>query len=421
MKRIAIVQFPGSNCETESAEAVFRNGMEPVPFLWNQPIIDLESCHGYFIVGGFSYEDRSRAGVIASLDPVMEQLRLAATAGRPILGACNGAQILVESGLVPGMADFRIGMALAPNRRVQQGKVLGHGFYNSHRHLQLGVPPERSAFTLAMDPGSRIRVPIAHGEGRFLAPTDLLDEIQAEKLVAFRYVTENGSVDPEFPANPNGSIDNAAAILNPSGNVMAMMPHPERVEEGDGIFQSMREYLELGRFARPRFLRYQRPPFQIEAPCPPGRQILQFPIGLIITDNAALSVQNALGQKGFSVRLERRVLWEIEVAAKAEIDAIRQAILDSGELFNSNKEFVEKSPPGSDLAFVVQPNDDPLGEAMHQTLTHRFGIEGLTRVRRSILWRVMESETTLDSAETDALLRTHIFHNPVSEKVVRYG
>lgn len=176
--KIAIVQFPGSNCETESAEAVFRAKMEPVPFLWNEDPAALDSCAGFFIVGGFSYEDRSRAGVIASLDPLLQRIRAAAADGLPVLGICNGAQILVESGLVPGLADNRIGVALAPNRRARNGQVIGRGFYNAYRHLQLSVPPERSAFTRAFGPDARIHIPLAHAEGRFQAPPALVKELE---------------------------------------------------------------------------------------------------------------------------------------------------------------------------------------------------------------------------------------------------
>ena len=110
--KIAIIQFPGSNCERESALAIKRAGMEPVEFLWNEPVEKLHECDGYFIIGGFSYEDRSRAGIIASLDPVMKIISEESEKGKPVLGICNGAQILVETGLVPGLRNNRVGMAL---------------------------------------------------------------------------------------------------------------------------------------------------------------------------------------------------------------------------------------------------------------------------------------------------------------------
>src|SRR5579872_7303913 len=103
MKSIAIIQFPGSNCERETMLAVRRAGMTPVEFLWNESPLKLREMHGYIIVGGFSYEDRSRAGIIAALDPIMQELAAQSELGKPILGICNGAQVLVETGLVPGL------------------------------------------------------------------------------------------------------------------------------------------------------------------------------------------------------------------------------------------------------------------------------------------------------------------------------
>jgi len=416
--KIAIVQFPGSNCETESAEAVFRAGMEPVPFLWNEDPSALDTCSGFFLVGGFSYEDRSRAGVIASLDPLLKRIRAAAAEGLPVLGICNGAQILVESGLVPGLAEDRIGVALTPNRRARNGQVIGRGFYNAYRHLQLSVPPERSAFTRAFSPKARIHIPLAHAEGRFQAPAPLIEELERRQQVAFRYCAGDGTIDSEFPVNPNGSFGNAAALLNPAGNVMAMMPHPERVPDGDAVFHSMRDFIRSGERPRPQVLDYQRPPFTLEADRPLSPTTLRFPVRLIITDNAALSVENALRHLGFAVRVRRRVLWEVEVSAGADPDAVREAILASGELFNANKEYLEEE---SVLAggIVVRSEEDPLGEAMGQTLSQRLGVGGLERIGRGLHWSVENEDGSPVGDQLDPILRTHIFHNPVSDHVAR--
>src|SRR5579863_4408946 len=129
--RIAVVQFPGSNCERETILALKRANMEPVEFLWNEPHEKLRAMDGYIIVGGFSYEDRSRAGIIAALDPVMQEIAAQSATGKPVLGICNGAQILVETGLVPGLENNKIAMALTENKRVANGKILGTGYYNA--------------------------------------------------------------------------------------------------------------------------------------------------------------------------------------------------------------------------------------------------------------------------------------------------
>ena len=223
-----------------------RVGLNPVEFLWNQPIETLSAYDGYIIVGGFSYEDRSRAGVIASLDPIIEKLKIESKYGKPILGICNGAQILVESGFVPGLNNFKLGLALTDNKRIQGGQVVGVGYYNTWTNLKLVVQAERGAFTRHLQEGESINIPLAHGEGRFVIPDSLLKEIISNNQTVFRYCNDAGSVIDEFPTNPNGSIYNLAAVCNTDGNVMAIMPHPERTRKGDVIFSSMKEYIELG-------------------------------------------------------------------------------------------------------------------------------------------------------------------------------
>ena len=128
---IGIIQFPGSNTERETIMACQRVGMNPVDFFWNEPATKLSDLNGYIIIGGFAYEDRSRAGVIAALDPIIKQIKVEAGKGKPVLGICNGAQILVESGLVPGFEGHRVGIALTDNKRVKSGHVVGVGYYNT--------------------------------------------------------------------------------------------------------------------------------------------------------------------------------------------------------------------------------------------------------------------------------------------------
>ena len=127
--------------------AVKRAGMEPVEFLWNTREHELADFAGYIIVGGFSYEDRSRAGAIAALDPIIQTLRAQSALGKPILGICNGAQILVETGLVPGLANDQVGMALTDNKRMRDGQVLGTGYYNAWINMRLADEFQYNAFT----------------------------------------------------------------------------------------------------------------------------------------------------------------------------------------------------------------------------------------------------------------------------------
>ena len=221
---IAIIQFPGSNTERETLMACRRVGLNPIEFLWNDATEKLSEFYGYVIVGGFAYEDRSRAGIIAALDPIMKQIRLEAEKGKPVLGICNGAQILVESGLVPGLKNYRVGIALTDNKRVQGGHVIGVGYYNTWANLKMSAPSNRCAFTRHLNSGEWIKIPLAHGEGRFIIPNVLLEKMISNNQTVYRYCDDNGNIVDEFPTNPNGSMYNLAAVCNPEGNVMAMMP-----------------------------------------------------------------------------------------------------------------------------------------------------------------------------------------------------
>ena len=219
--KIGVVQFPGSNCDRETKLALQRIGHEPVDCFWHADAAFVESLDGFVIVGGFSYEDRVRSGLIASKDPFMRLLAAEAEQGKPILGICNGAQILVESGLVPPMA-------LAVNKRVSDGQLIGTGFYNEWVYVKSNHAPTNTP----------VRIPVAHGEGRFLLDPATYEALQGTDATLYYYCDADGLVNADFPINPNGSMYNLAAVSNAAGNVMAMMPHPERTPAGDLILKS---------------------------------------------------------------------------------------------------------------------------------------------------------------------------------------
>ncbi|MBC2602456.1 phosphoribosylformylglycinamidine synthase I [Puniceicoccus vermicola] len=416
-KRVAIVQFPGSNCEAESAAAIRRNGMQPEEFLWNRDPSELADFDGFFIVGGFSYEDRSRAGVLASLDPVLETVAAQADLGKPVLGICNGAQVLVESGLVPGLKGRRPGMALAPNRRQVGDHLLGSGFFNDWCYLRSALAPERTAFTRHLKKGDRIHIPFAHAEGRFLAPPELLEELLANGQGAFQYCSSDGTVDSHFPINPNGSAASLAAVTNPAGNIMAMMPHPERTPGGDAIFSSMREAMETRATTEAAELTFQIGKEEIDnCQTSDGNEIL--PISLIITDTTAKSVEQGLKRMGFSVTVERRILWEIE--GDNLPDNWQKEIAETGELFNSNKEFVNNSPvgdPSTTAVLRVTPRDDLRGRRILETLHHRFHLSYPQKLGYSVAWILKFESMEARQKLLPQIVSTHIFHNPVADKV----
>jgi phosphoribosylformylglycinamidine synthase subunit PurQ / glutaminase len=424
--RIAIVQFPGSNCERETILAVKRAGMEPIEFLWNEAKEKLSSMDGYIIVGGFSYEDRSRAGIIAALDPVMQEMKAQSEKGKPILGICNGAQILVETGLVPGLENNKIGMVLTENKRVAQGKILGTGYYNTWVHLRLSNDYQRNAFTRHLTLQDILLVPIAHGEGRFVMTEVLLKEIEIQGLNVFQYCDANGAVIDSFPINPNGSLGNIAAISNKTGNVMAMMPHPERTIKGDPIFRSMRDYIACGR-AEQTIPLYYYPRRTVLSTYQKPANHYECMVELMMTDNHALTVQNTLRQLGIPVTVKRKVHWEIACGSPETIQQIKK----SGVLFNERKEIVKEilltpvTPAeltiSASSGLLVRAKDDLLGQQKRQTLKDHFSIQEVKSIRQGILWHFSSDQAMIPSDLIEAILQTNIICNPYAHECYQYN
>ena len=416
MHNIAIIQFPGSNTERETLMACRRVGLNPVEFLWNEPAENLSNFDGYVIVGGFAYEDRSRAGVIAALDPIMKHIKVEADLDKPVLGICNGAQILVESGLVPGLENHRVGIALTDNKRVKASHVVGVGYYNTWANLQLHTPPDRCAFTRHLQTGDWINVPLAHGEGRFIIPDALLEKMIANKQTVFQYCDDNGNVVDEFPTNPNGSMYNLAAVCNPAGNVMAMMPHPERTEKGDAIFSSMKEFIENGNPVTDHTLSFDRPHYEV-ANYEANGNATEWVIDLIITDNEASSVKNALDHLGYDISISRQTHWEIETRGDGE--SILLKIDKTGELYNSNKEFISETTAKDNTAsFLVRQKEDMIGRAKFESLTERFEIDGIAELNRGVIWNVTVNGGNFEVV-LNQILDTHILFNPLSHECYR--
>ena len=219
---IAVIYFPGNNCEEEALKAVLSCAMDGKIVRWNQKK-SIANYDGYIIPGGWGYEDRIRAGVIMAKDPVFDIIKKQAGMGKPVLGICNGAQALVECGMIPGLKD-NVEMALAPNKN-----PFIEGYYCTWIYVRCEQEKSRCAFNRFFQKEDIIPMPIAHGEGRFATKDlQLVEKLIKNGQVIFRYCTEDGKIDSKFPTNPNGAVYNIAAICNKKGNVMAMMPHPER-------------------------------------------------------------------------------------------------------------------------------------------------------------------------------------------------
>lgn len=221
MAKIAVIWFPGQNCENETKLAVESAGMDCDIIRWNTKE-DINVYDGFIIPGGWSYEDRIRAGVISAKDPLMLKIKEQARLGKPVLGICNGCQVLIESGLIPGLVD-KVQMALAPNINPFMS-----GFYCTWVKIK-NAAENKNAFNEFYEKGDIIDIPIAHGEGRFVTKDEsLIGELEKNGQILFKYCDEEGKETNEFPVNPNGSVNNIAGITNKEGNVLAMMPHPER-------------------------------------------------------------------------------------------------------------------------------------------------------------------------------------------------
>ena len=220
--RVAVVQLPGVNCEYETQAALERAELRGEIVRWNEPAERLEAFDAYVLPGGFSYEDRIRAGAVAAKVAGLDAVARAAEGGKPVLGICNGAQVLVEAGLVPGRTPGSVEMALGSNRGWD-------GYYCGWVYVRVEKQGRETAFTSRFEDGEVFPVPLAHAQGRFtVRDPDVFNEWADAGQVPLRYVSADGDADPGFPYNPNGSLLGAAGVTNPAGNVLAFMPHPER-------------------------------------------------------------------------------------------------------------------------------------------------------------------------------------------------
>ncbi len=223
--KFGVLVFPGSNCDHDAYHVISDLAQQPVTFLWHDSP-SLENCDAILVPGGFAYGDYLRTGAIARFSPVMQSVQKFAADGGLVLGICNGFQILCEAGLLPG--------ALMRNA----------GLKYICKQVYLRTETTHTPFTQTLRPGEVVKIPIGHMEGNYVCDEQTLEALRRDDRVVFRYATQSGEITRE--ANPNGSLDNIAGIVNEGRNVLGMMPHPDRSSEGllgsaDGfkIFQSL--------------------------------------------------------------------------------------------------------------------------------------------------------------------------------------
>jgi phosphoribosylformylglycinamidine synthase subunit PurQ / glutaminase len=208
--KFGVLVFPGSNCDHDTQHVLAEIAHQPAVYLWHDSP-DLQNCDAILVPGGFAYGDYLRTGAIARFSPVMQSVKKFAADGGLVLGICNGFQILCEAGLLPG--------ALLRNAGLQY----------ICRQVYLRAETTDSPFTHNLERGQVLKMPIGHMEGNYFCDAETLAALKRTDRVAFRYVTAEGEATRE--ANPNGSLDNIAGILNEGRNVLGMMPHPDRSSE----------------------------------------------------------------------------------------------------------------------------------------------------------------------------------------------
>ncbi len=218
-RRIAVLVFPGTNSEDETVRLLRDCGGDAQLVHWSRSAL-LGSFDAYVLPGGFAYEDRIRAGAIAAHDEMMDHVIAGVSREKLVLGVCNGAQILLEAGLVPGTGEIR-----RPTAAFTRNGPVPH-FICARTYVKLIVDPKRSPITASLSKNALVPAWTAHGEGRLAASDDELRSLRDNDHVAFVYAHPDGRVDDS--AIPNGSALGAAALVNISGTVLAMMPHPER-------------------------------------------------------------------------------------------------------------------------------------------------------------------------------------------------
>ncbi|MDP2586422.1 MAG: phosphoribosylformylglycinamidine synthase subunit PurQ, partial [Candidatus Komeilibacteria bacterium] len=269
--------------------------------------------------------------------------------------------------------------------------------------------------------GHHFALPIAHGEGRWVVPQDLLKQLETNGQTVFRYCNENGEEKEEYPINPNGAMFNLAGICNPAGNVLALMPHPERTKDGLVIFESMKKYLEKApssKFQDTKKL--QVPNSKTMTSYEKPKDGLEILVDLIITDNEAQTLQTALAGLGYNnVKVRRLTHWE--VTSSDQSPEFVDDLIKSGELLNTNKEI-----PISKIQFtkkfqitnhnlLVRYKDDFVGQGKLSTLTNRLGFGQIKSIKQCVLWSIECSDFDWQS-----ILASNILANPYSQQALMY-
>jgi len=331
---------------------------------------------------------------------------------------------VLEAKFIPGLDEKNVEMALAWNKRVDtKGEILGTGYYNDWIYIKSTSKKGRSAFNYFED-DHVMRIPIAHGEGRYTTMDDeLINILKANDQLVFSYCDKNGRVIDEFPINPNGTIMNIAGICNPQGNILALMPHPERTTAGQAVFDSIKAYLDKKfTISIPAITekRESKVVDEVKEYTHPDIEIL---IDTVITDNEERTIERAIHDMGLNnVRLKKHVFYGIEIDASADPESTANSLIDSGEIVNLAKEIPNivtrdknniKNKEGA-FSYLTFDKDTTVGDNLIQTLKNHFNIQKVKSIKVGKKWTMETDENT--AAE---VVKTQIFHNPHSMDIYK--
>jgi len=437
MKKIAVLTFPGMNCEVETARAIKKSGLKSEIILWNSKAKLLQKFDGCVLPGGFSFEDRGRSGMVASKEEILQTVKQMADQEKPILGICNGAQVLIESGLAPDLrGEKKIEASLGMNKRVnEKGKILGTGYFHKWVYIKSTASIRRSAFNFF---DFIFHLPIAHGEGRFQFSTEIGKAILKNQQNIFSYCDNKGEIKENFPINPNGSYKNIAGISNKLGNVLALMPHPERnLQSCQPIFLSMRKYLSNKKLFSLNKKLILNLPLNKKKSAQKNDYLkikkfpIQFFITLKITDNSEKTIEKTLQKvyKNQNIKIKRRLFWGFESIEK-DLKKTALKIIKSGEVFNENKEnliiklkdkyftfnqgkLIENDFCLEKNSFLALEKENFIAKEKSEKISKNFSIN-LKEISHAIIWSFLKKPQDLSTLEEAAILS-----NPIAGKLIK--
>lgn len=363
--KIAVIQFPGSTGLHEIQAVIERAGMTSIVVDAMQATLTIDDIQGYVLPGGASFNDEPAPGIIAANLPIMSVLAEQVASGKPVLGIGNGAQILVASGLVPGVENNKRVIALTDNKRSLEGSLFAPQAYHAWVDIKLSKDYQRNAFTSKLNASDVMSMPLSCSSGRFVLSDALLYEIQIHGLNVL-----------EYQDDVIGSMANIAAISNKAGNVLAMMPHPEYTSAGDAIFSSMKAYIESGYYQHVQPLHYYPRQYILRVDDRPSLGA-QFIVSTPASSSKSALLSNYLGK---SVQCFQYVETNIKAL---DLSAL---FYDAGLILEDDA--IEMEKPASGI--LIKPRVDIIG--LYLTQTYRKKSNSTMFLKTAYIWTGISSQ-----------------------------